>query len=42
MLKQTMRDAKRLRKELASQIRELDAKLKRNKDTTSKSKKTGT
>ncbi len=40
-LKQTMRDAKRLKKELASQIREIDEKLKRNKEATSKSKKTG-
>ncbi len=42
MLRQTMRDAKRLRKELASQIKEIDEKLKRNKEATSKSKKTGT
>ncbi len=40
-LKQTMRDARRLKKELASQIRELDETLKRNKEATRKSKKSG-
>ena len=39
-LKQTIRDAKRLKKELASQIRELE-RLKRNKEATRKAKKSG-
>jgi len=38
MLNQTMRDAKRLKKELASQIRKIDKKLKRNKEATRKAK----
>jgi prefoldin subunit 5 len=35
-LKQTIRDAKRLKKELASQIRELDQRLKRSREARTK------
>ncbi len=40
-LKQAIGDARRLKKELASQLRELHETLKRNKQPRRKSKKTG-